>query len=219
MQILHAFFHGSVLTLLRFLLTVVLGLRCTLKRVRSVWLCHWRLHQRRKNTCGWTQVRWMIHPRYIQDVSSRRRWGWSAFLVWACLCAPGLQETWFVLINVKNRKIFVMTNFWETVGTTLWKRSDFSVIAFFGMLRPRCVLLKSHLFCARFLNFLQEQDNSPKRKFLGSISRGRPKVILGNCRRTARRTPAISTWHCWCKKLVNPTTGKPDFVHPNWQTN
>ena len=39
-RFLHAFFHGSVLTLLRFFLTVVLGLRCALKTVRSVRLCH-----------------------------------------------------------------------------------------------------------------------------------------------------------------------------------
>ena len=65
-RFLHAFFHGSVLTLLRFFLTVVLGLRCALKTVRPVRLCHWRFHREQKIVMD---ERWR-HEWYIQVVSS-----------------------------------------------------------------------------------------------------------------------------------------------------
>ena len=44
-RLLHALCHGSLLTLLRFIMTVVLGLHCALKRVRWVKLWHWRFHK------------------------------------------------------------------------------------------------------------------------------------------------------------------------------
>ena len=88
-RFLHAFCHGSVLTLLRFFLTVVLGLRCALKTVRSVRLCHWRFHWEQENCYGWALAPWMIHPSCVVS----KWWGWSALWVWACPCAPSFQRT------------------------------------------------------------------------------------------------------------------------------
>ena len=74
-----------------------------------------KVPQGAKNCYGWALAPWMIHPSCVVS----KRWGWSALWVWACPCAPSFQQTWFALINVKNPQIFVMTNFWGTVGTTI----------------------------------------------------------------------------------------------------
>ena len=112
------FFHGSVFTLLRFCLTVVLGLRCTLKTMRSVRLCHLRFNNKKRTVVD----EFRRHQWYIQVVSSSKRCGWSALLVWACPFAPCLQKTCFAHINVQNPKCLSWRTSGESVGTKRFHR-------------------------------------------------------------------------------------------------
>ena len=101
-RFLHAFFSWFRSRLVEVHFDSCLGALLRIEEMRPVRLCHWRFHKRRKTLVDeLRRDEW-----YIQDVSSPRRWGSSALLIWACPDAPGLQNTWFALINVKNPKIF-----------------------------------------------------------------------------------------------------------------